>query len=200
MICQQCKNIFTPYKFHPDQKFCSKKCRKINYNKVHQKERSYQWAEWYKNNKDKVKNRMEQYRLTHKKEIKIYGKEYKNKNQKKINRYRNNKLKTDINFKLSHYLRSRMCLALKGNPKLSTTIKLVDCSIKKLKQHLEKQFKQGMTWNNYGKWHIDHIRPCASFDLSKPEEQHKCFNWKNLQPLWATENCSKGTKNYQEVI
>ena len=73
-------------------------------------------------------------------------------------------------------------------------MKLVGCSIDQLKQHLEFQFKPGMTWNNYGKWHVDHKKPCASFDLSKPSEQRKCFNWKNLQPLWAEENLSKGAR------
>ena len=94
-------------------------------------------------------------------------------------------------------LRIRINLALKGNPKLSTTMKLVGCSIERLKQHLEKQFKMGMSWNNYGKWHIDHIRPCASFDLSKPSEQKKCFNYTNLQPLWAEENLKK-PKGYKK--
>ena len=51
-----------------------------------------------------------------------------------------------------------------------------------------------MTWDNYGKWHIDHIKPCASFDMSIEKEQKKCFNYLNLQPLWAAQNFSKGTK------
>jgi hypothetical protein len=88
-------------------------------------------------------------------------------------------------------LRSRIVLALKGNPKLETTMKLVGCSVEFLKQHLEKQFKKDMSWSNYGKWHIDHIKPCSKFDLSKPEEQRKCFHYTNLQPLWAKENYSK---------
>ncbi len=61
-----------------------------------------------------------------------------------------------------------------------------------------------MSWENYGKgdngrgmqeWHIDHIKPCASFDLSKPEQQKLCFNYTNLQPLWAEENMKKGGRN-----
>jgi hypothetical protein len=51
-----------------------------------------------------------------------------------------------------------------------------------------------MSFKNYGKWHIDHIRPCASFDLSKASEQKECFHYTNLQPLWAEDNLSKGIK------
>jgi len=60
-----------------------------------------------------------------------------------------------------------------------------------------------MTWENHGKfgWHIDHIRPCCSFDLSKPADQFECFNYKNLQPLWAHENWSKhGTWDILQVV
>ena len=72
-------------------------------------------------------------------------------------------------------------------------------SIENLWIHLEKSFKPGMTRENYGKWHIDHIRPCSSFDLSKPEEQSICFHYSNLMPLWAEENLKKGSKlNYEE--
>ncbi|GAI33061.1 unnamed protein product, partial [marine sediment metagenome] len=59
------------------------------------------------------------------------------------------------------------------------------------KKHLEKRFVKGMSWKNYGKWHIDHIKPCATFNLSEKKEQRKCFHYSNLQPLWAKENLSK---------
>ena len=84
---------------------------------------------------------------------------------------------------------------LKGNPKLKTTMKLIGCSIEELKQYLGKQFTEGMSWQNYGKWHIDHIRPCASFDLKKLNEQKKCFHYSNLQPLWAKDNLCKGARD-----
>jgi hypothetical protein len=126
--------------------------------------------------------------------MKKYLKEYYQDHKKEIYQYIKNKFKTNINCKLAHYLRTRIVRALRGNPKLFTTMKLVGCSIEKLKQHLEKQFTKGMNWSNYGKWHIDHIKPCASFDLNKPEEQVRCFNYKNLQPLWAKENLRKGKK------
>ena len=57
-------------------------------------------------------------------------------------------------------------------------------------------FKQGMSWSNYGEWHIDHIKPCSLFNLELEEEQLECFNYKNLQPLWAIDNIKKGNKYY----
>ena len=86
------------------------------------------------------------------------------------------------------------------NYKYSSSVELLGASIPDVIKHLEKQFKQGMTWKNHGKdgWHIDHIRPCASFDLSKLEEQKKCFHYNNLQPLWSVDNIKKGAKlNYE---
>ena len=61
-----------------------------------------------------------------------------------------------------------------------------------MRKHIEKQFKEGMTWKNQGKWHIDHIKPCCKFNLLDKEEQKKCFHYTNLQPLWSQENLSKG--------
>jgi hypothetical protein len=78
--------------------------------------------------------------------------------------------------------------ALKRRKKLNDSINLFGCSPKKLKEHLESLFIDGMSWGNHGLngWHIDHIIPTAAFDLSKEEEQKKCFNYTNLVPRWAT--------------
>jgi hypothetical protein len=124
-----------------------------------------------------------------------YDKIYYQKNKYKINqqrkKYRNQRLQKDIDFKIRRYLSHRIYMAVKGYCKSETTIKLLGCSVEQLKKHLEKQFKLDMNWSNYGKWHVDHINPCASFDLSKTSEQKKCFNYTNLQPLWAEENLRK---------
>lgn len=66
-------------------------------------------------------------------------------------------------------------------------------SVEDIKNHIESQFMEGMTWGNHGVrgWHIDHIKPCASFDLTDIEEQKKCFHFTNLQPLWAHDNLVK---------
>lgn len=69
---------------------------------------------------------------------------------------------------------------------------LIGCSIEDLRAHIESQFQPGMTWENYGKWHVDHIRPCVSFNLLDPMQQQECFHYTNLQPLWAEDNIKKG--------
>ncbi len=103
--------------------------------------------------------------------------------------------KTDVNIKLRHQLGSRISKAIRGYSKSKSTMELLGCSIAFLKKYLEYNFKKGMTWANYGsQWSVDHIRPCVSFDLSKAEEQKKCFFYKNLQPLWRIENIKKGAK------
>jgi hypothetical protein len=73
------------------------------------------------------------------------------------------------------------------------TLSLLGCSGEELKVHLETQFTEGMSWDNHTLkgWHIDHIRPCASFDLTDPEQQKLCFHFSNLQPLWALDNILK---------
>lgn len=108
--------------------------------------------------------------------------------------YRRNRMQIDTSFKLTCALRSRLWKAISGYVKSDKTINFLGCSIEFLKQHLEGQFTDGMSWENYGEWHIDHKRPCSSFDLSDPNQQKECFHFSNLQPLWAKENFIKSSK------
>jgi len=122
-------------------------------------------------------------------------KEWVKKNRKLLNEKRRIKTKKDPKFKLSIILRSRILKALKGVKKNKSTLKLLGVKdIEFVWNYLEKSFKPGMKRENHGKWHIDHIKPCASFDLTKASEQRKCFHYTNLQPLWASENLAKGSK------
>ena len=89
-------------------------------------------------------------------------------------------------------LRSRMRQVLKGKVKSARTLELLGCSAEEWVTYLENQFKDGMNWDNYGKWEIDHIVPCCSFDLSKKSQQKECFHYTNTQPLWKKDNASKG--------
>jgi len=172
---------------------CSQKLRKEylkqyrkNYYKIHKVELNKKKSIWNK-----------QYREQNKDKILLYMKDYYFKNKEKLDKYKTdyhrNRRRNDINYRLKQNLRKRIWDVLKNNIKSEATMKLIGCSIDQLKQHLELKFKKGMKWLNYGKqgWEIDHIKPCSSFDLSKPEEQKICFHYTNLQPLWAEENSSK---------
>lgn len=96
--------------------------------------------------------------------------------------------------KIAQSLRNRVRKSLKGIHRWESVEKLTGCTFSELKSYLEKKFGAGMSWENYGQWHIDHIKPCASFDLSDPRQQQQCFHYTNLQPMWAKENISKGGK------
>ena len=114
------------------------------------------------------------------------------------NAWQKKKYRTDENFKMMKILRSRLTSALKGNIKAGPTMKLIGCTIEELWLHIESLFEPGMTKENNGNgdgfWHLDHKMPCFSFDLSKLEQQKKCFHYKNLQPLWSNDNLKKAAK------
>jgi hypothetical protein len=149
------------------------------------KKREYS-RKYYQEHKDYYQTK------SHKNKKRLYDKKYRQLKRNQIRKYHkkytNQKRKIDINFKLATYLRNRIYCALKRNIKSNSTMNLLGCNIEFLKRYLANKFQLGMNWNNYGLWEIDHIRPCASFDLSKENEQRECFNYTNLQPLWKTVN------------
>lgn len=103
----------------------------------------------------------------------------------------------DEHIKIKCSCRKRIKNALKklDATKSHNTDTLIGCSIQFLKEWLQFQFYDGIIWENYGSyWHIDHVTPCASFDLTKEEEQLACFSWENLRPYKSTKNMSKGDK------
>ncbi|MBR8657434.1 hypothetical protein KDH83_29380 [Achromobacter sp. Marseille-Q0513] len=102
--------------------------------------------------------------------------------------------KSDIQFKLGLCLRRRLYMAVRNNHRSGLAVRELGCSIAELKEHLERQFADGMTWGNWGRdgWHIDHVRPLASFDLEDPEQVKAACHFTNLQPLWSKDNIRKG--------
>jgi len=142
---------------------------------------SIKLARYYKKNKDKIK------KYYHKNKQKILSRQLEYVNKRRV---------YDLNFKILKNLRARLWHALAGKRKTASTIELVGCSQDELISHLESQFTDGMSWDNYGVhgWHIDHIVPCASFDMSDENQQKQCFHYTNLQPLWAKDNLTKGNK------
>lgn len=108
------------------------------------------------------------------------------------------RLASDPNYVARKRLRTRILMALKRKNavKSQSTEALIGCTFVELRHFVETKWKPGMTWANWGRhgWHLDHIRPCNSFDLTDPEQQRRCFHFTNLQPLWAVENLSKGIR------
>ena len=109
------------------------------------------------------------------------------------------RLKTNHTHRVKVNLRGalRQALRLHGDGrKTQSVVSLIGCSMSQLTSHLEKQFTPRMRWDNHGPrgWHIDHIIPCAAFDLSDPAQQRACFHFTNLRPLWAAENQRKSAK------
>jgi hypothetical protein len=130
------------------------------------------------------------------------AKERRNRNPEVHRKWRKRREEQNPSVKIANRLRQRIWQALKGKNKHKSSITLTGCSMAFLVEYLESKFQPGMTWKNYGNpngdhtncWHIDHIIPCASFDLSDPEQQVKCFHYTNLQPLWAKDNIRKKDK------
>jgi len=164
-----------------DNKEKIKKQKKEWYNKDdNQSKKKQHDKEYYRLNKEKIKQRVIQYRQ---------------KNKDKRNKQEVKRRNENLSVHILTVLRGRFRQVLKGANKAFTTKELLGCDLPTFIKHLENQFAEGMTWKNYGLygWHIDHIRPCASFDLTKPEDQVKCFHYTNLQPLWAKDNLIKGS-------
>lgn len=223
-ICSKCnieKELldFNKYKLSKDgHKPCCRECQKIE-SKIYKqknKEKIKEWSkEYYINNKDRIMKVHSEYEIREKSKILKRGKtyysnnkekylinqrNYREKNRESVNknriRYRNERRENDSLYKLTENMRSRVkdYLDIKKITKKNKTFDIVGCTPKELSIFLEKKFKDGMTWDNYGfyGWHIDHIIPLSS--AKTEEELYKLFHYTNLQPLWAFDNLSKGDK------
>lgn len=155
-------------------------------------------AKIYRNKmKDVVKEKRKVYFAEHKEEKAAYDVEYRKKNADKIKTYKRiweaNRRNSPI-YKIKRSLRRRIHHVIVDGYRSKSSTELLGCTVEYFKTYLESKFLPGMTWDNYGKggWHIDHIKPCARFDLTKESEQLACFNYKNCQPLWEADNLKKG--------
>lgn len=124
--------------------------------------------------------------------FKAYDKKYKSENRHNQNKYSSKKWKEDIQYKIRKILRVRFHSSLKKGIKYKSTLFLLGCNIEEFKHYLENKFLPEFTWENHGKiWEIDHILPCASFDLTILENQQKCFHYTNMKPLFKTTEIAK---------
>lgn len=188
-----------PYKDPEKKKLANQRYREKNKEKELERHKKYREEnkekerernqKYYSENQEKEKLRKEKYYKENPETRKKTIKKWKENNKEKIKAY--NKLP---HVKLVHYTRVRINKLLKNKSKSIKTLKLLGCTSQELVAYIESKFQDGMTWDNHGikGWHVDHIIPCASFDLSNPEQQKQCFHYTNLQPLWWNENLSKG--------
>ena len=148
-------------------------------------------------NRNRILMYQTKYRLLEDKDKKaVYHAAYKKAHRKEVNEYVLQKKKNDIQFKLQVGLRNRLLRALDGNYKSGSAVADLGCTIDELKFYLERQFQDGMTWENWSRdgWHIDHKIPLAFFDLTDREQLLKAVHYTNLQPLWAVENLKKNKR------
>lgn len=153
---------------------------------------------WYQENREVARSRAKARYEENGDAIRAQARERRKRNPRIREQERtwNRRRRESLDVRILGALRNRLCDAIRGKNKSARTQELLGCSIEALKAHLEGQFLPGMSWDNWAHkgWHIDHIRPCASFDLTDPEQQRQCFHYTNLQPLWAADNIRKGAK------
>ena len=137
------------------------------------------------------------YANSHKIEKSEYDKIYRSVNKEKIAKNKKDwefKNKDNVDLKIKRNLRRRLNHFVSGSNKSKRTLELLGCDLEFFKNYISNLFTEGMTWDNYGEWHIDHIKPCSLFDLIDHSQQEQCFIYTNLQPLWAIDNFKKSNK------
>ena len=192
---EKCNESMKKYR-EENKEYCVEKAKKYyEENKEHCDENS---KKYYEENKEHCAERGKKYRENNKEKCVEYTKKYYEENKEQIFKREKQRKKTDVNFKITCNLRRRINSVLKDQSadKAYHYNEYIGCTPQELHDHLESQFTEGMTFENHGLhgWHVDHIMPCCSFDLTDYEQQKKCFNWSNLQPLWAEDNLKKGGK------
>jgi hypothetical protein len=206
--CESCGKLFIPKMI--DSLTCSVKCSDSLCKSKRKKQISEYNKEYYVENKESELKRSKKYYDANKEKIykqhKGYHAKWRSENKDKIKSYYNSEWRKayekkrcakDPNFKFALTLRKQLNKQMRkllNGKKSASTLQLLGCSIDEFKLHLEELFEDGMTFGNYGKWHLDHILPCSMFDLQHSEEQEVCFHYTNLQPLWSKDNLIKSNR------
>ena len=189
-ICKKCKSLKTLCSNGISKAYRCISCRKQQIKEYQQRPEVKEVRKLYHSSLKMKQKRKEWRKLQRKNNL-----EFQKQERLSHNKYIKNRKQNDINFKLRVGLRIRLNKALKNNFKIGSAVRDLGCSIEQLKQHLESKFTQGMSWKNYGQWHIDHIIPLSKVNLTNREQFLKVNNYMNLQPLWAEDNIRKGNKN-----
>jgi hypothetical protein len=149
-------------------------------------------SEYEKKNAEKIAIRKVKYRENNSEKIAAQKKVYHASVRERRNSYDRRKRKEDPNYRLRKVLRTRVSNFMAGiGEKRGSAVKDLGCTINEFRLYLESLFQEGMTWENHGKWHIDHIIPLCKFDLTIREQFLKACHYTNMQPLWAKDNWKK---------
>ncbi len=151
--------------------------------------------QWELSNLEKVRQKQRQYVARNKEKVMAAKRRWKKSNPDKILEL-SRRRRLNPHHRLREALSSRINQALNKRSCGIKTIEILGCSLDNFIIYLESLWQVGMSWDNYGRngWNVDHIMPCAIFDLTKPEHQKRCFHFSNLQPMWEFDNCSKRDK------
>ncbi len=164
----------------------------------HVAQRKADCREWRKRNAEKVAEYNREWRSGNTEVVARLHREYKARHKAERNAQLQARYRADLRYRLEVLLRNRTGTALRRRrlrgARVLKVADLIGCSIDELIAYIAKVFKPGMSWENHGEWHIDHIVPCAAFDLRDPDQQRTCFHYSNLQPLWAKDNLTKQAK------
>jgi hypothetical protein len=200
-VCSKCKVEKEFSEFSKNKKAKNGlKCACKMCDKIYILDNSDKLKQYRLDNSDKRKENLKQWHLDNPEYRKKYNKQYGLKNKDKINKYKKNRKLTNPLFKLSHSICSSIGISIKkqGYSKTSRTHEILGCSYEDFKIHLENKFTKGMTWSNYGSWHLDHIYPVS---LATDEEHLiKLNHYTNFQPLWAEDNIKKSNNIYEGII
>lgn len=205
LYCKKCKSKKTKESYERNKIEINKR-RAEKRRENPQKVKAW-WQDWRVKNKDKEKDRHTKRRLLYPEKVKEEAARSQKKNKDHRNDYKRkwrNANKERIKDNMPSEQRLSLCISgsirdcLYGNKNGRKWETLVGFSLKQLKKHLKRQFKPGMSWENYGKngWHIDHIIPISVFNFKVPEDRDfkRCWALKNLQPLWSEDNLKKSNK------
>ena len=156
------------------------------YYQAHKEQHSIEMKTWYQNNKEQHTIKMKEWYKENKEQHNKNGYNYRQQNKEKINQQRKEKYNTDISYRLSFVFSGYLRKTLNGNKKYKHWEDIVPYTLEELKKHLESQFDENMSWDNYGDyWEIDHIIPINIFNFTtyQDKEFQVCWSLTNLRPL-----------------
>jgi 5-methylcytosine-specific restriction endonuclease McrA len=185
ILCIKCNIEKSPAEFYESRlsnySYVCKEC---------EKEQSKRFQSEYRK-RDEVVSRNREYQKEYR-----TTEEFRKSNSEYQKKYRTKKISTDATFRLERNMASHIYHALMGNKYKKQWPKCVGYTLPQLQERLECGFAEGMSWSNYGEWHVDHIVPKSKFKYASYEDDafKQCWSLDNLQPLWAKENLAKGNR------